>query len=237
MKYVIEFEDEPFINRNGTKMYRIKGSTSVFVPSSYLYHFPKYEEPAKMPKNDAKRMEELENLEKGDVVLAVTAGRVFRRGLVIFIYDGEEDPYEIVTNCGVVMRRSAKDLFELGYQKASMLYTTDTFFNESGWKQRYDMERLVRAGTVEEEKDEELSDLQPGDIIYKYDSEGRRVLQMVNFVHTCPASYELINDGGWKHRYNLESLVNQGWRKFKGELTTKEFYWRLREEERPNAER
>lgn len=155
MKYIIDFEDVPFVNSNGTKLYRIKGSTSVCVPSSYLYHFPKFEEPAEMSKNDAKRMEELENLEKGDVVLAVIAGRVFRRGLVIFIYDGEEDPYEIVTNCGVVMRRSAKDLFELGYQKASMRYTTNTFFNESGWKQRYDTEKFYWRLREEERPDVE----------------------------------------------------------------------------------
>lgn len=222
MKYVIDFEDEPFTNSNGTKMYRIKGSTSVFVPSSYFNHFPKYEEPVtstRMSEKDDGRLKELENLKEGDVVIATNdVGGTRRMGLVIFVYSGEEDPFEIVSNYGVVMRRSAKTLFELDYHKANRQYTTEEFFSKS--KQHAD--------EVRDEASEELSNLQPGDIIYKYDSVGRRVLQMVNFVHTCPACYELINDGGWKYRYDLENLVNQGWRKFKGELTTKEFYWRLR---------
>lgn len=222
MKYVIDFEDEPFTNSNGTKMYRIKGSTSVCVPSSYLNHFPKYEEPVTSPKMSEKddgRLKELENLKEGDVVIATNDfGGIRRIGLVIFVYSGEEDPYEIVSNCGVVMRRSAKTLFELGYQKANKKYTTEEFFSKS--KQHAD--------EVRDEASEELSNLQPGDVIYRNLKGGELQRRIVNYVFPRPGCYEFINESGWKVRCNLPNLIDEGWRKLNDDLTTKEFYWKMR---------
>ena len=223
MKYIIDFEDEPFTNSNGTKLYRIKGSTSVCVPSSYLNHFPKYKEPVTSPKMSEKddgRLKELESLKEGDVVIATNDfGGIRRIGLVIFVYSGEEDPYEIVSNYGAVMRRSAKTLFELDYHKANRQYTTEEFFSKS----------IKATNEVRDEAAEELSNLQPGDVIYKYVSGGKLLRRMVNFVYTRPAaSYELVDEFGCTNRYSLETIILDGWHKLKENLTTQEFYWKQR---------
>jgi len=227
MKYIIEFEDEPFINRNGTKMYRIKGSTSVFVPSSYLNHFPKYEE--NPTANDDERMKELKTLQPGDIIIRenylLSCG--IERQLVLFRY--EDGPkYQIISQItGVILVASADELRDSNWRKYCSSYDTKDFF--------YSL-RKNGSDSNEELSAEELSDLQPGDIICRYDSVGRPIRQMVNFVYTCPPSYELINEGGWKRKYYPEDLIKHGYHKFKGELTTKDFYWRLREEERPDVE-
>lgn len=126
MKYIIEFEDEPCLFN--PKLYRMKHTNTVYVSRETLEKFPRCEEPSK---NDDRRLEDLENLKEGDVVFAKSGTDIIRMCLVIFVYSGEEDPYEIVSNCGVVMRRSVKDLFELGYQKANKKYTTEEFFSKS----------------------------------------------------------------------------------------------------------
>lgn len=223
MKYIIDFEDEPFANSNGTRLYRIKGSTSVCVPSSYLNHFPKYEEPVTSPKmseKDAQRLKELENLKEGDVVIAVNDVGVIRRmGLVIFVYTGEENPYEIVTNYGAITRRNAKNLFSLGYEKSIIAFTTEEFFSKSKAAEEEICDKTV----------EELSGLQAGDVIYKNVGEGRLLRRMVNFVYARPAaSYELVDEFGCTNRYSLETIILDGWHKLKENLTTQEFYWKQR---------
>ena len=216
MKYVIEFEDEP-CHFNHELFYRMKHANTVYVSRETLEKFPRYEEPSK---NDDGRLKELENLKEGDVVIATNnVGGVRRMGLVIFVYSGEENPYEIVTNYGVIMRRSAKNLFSLGYEKVSTQYTTEEFFSKS----------KAAEEEICDEAAEELSDLQPGDIIYKYVSGGKLLRRMVNFVYTRPAaSYELIDEFGCTNRYSLETIILDGWHKLKDDLTTKEFYWKLR---------
>jgi len=222
MKYIIDFEDVPFVNSIGTRLYRIKGSTSVCVPSSYLNHFPKYEEPVTSPKMSEKddgRLKELENLKEGDVVIATNDfGGIRRIGLVIFVYSGEEDPYEIVSNYGAVMRRSAKTLFELDYHKANRQYTTEEFFSKS----------IKATNEVRDEAAEELSNLQPGDIIYRNLKGGALQRRIVNYVFPRHDCYEFINESGWKVRCNLPNLIDEGWRKLNDDLTTKEFYWKMR---------
>ena len=215
MKYIIDFEDKPCCDK--PNLYRMKHTNSytICVPREILEIFPRYEESSE---KDDGRLKELENLKEGDVVISTGSNKVNRMGLVIFVWSGEEDPFEIVSNYGVVMRRSAKTLYELNYQKANRQYTTEEFFSES----------KRHADEIRDEAAEELSNLQPGDVIYKYVSEKQLLRRMVNFVYTCPAGYELINESGWKGRYSLESLINQGWHKVKGDLTTKDFYWKLR---------
>ena len=216
MKYIIEFEDEP-CHFNHELFYRMKHANNVYVSHETLEKFPRCEEPSK---NDDGRLKELENLKEGDVVIATNnVGGVRRMGLVIFVYSGEENPYEIVTNYGVITRRSAKTLFNLDYHKANRQYTTEEFFSES----------KRHADEVRDEATEELSNLQPGDIIYKYDSEGKLLRRMVNFAYTRPAaSYVLIDESGCTNRYSLETIILDGWRKLNDDLTTKEFYWKMR---------
>lgn len=217
MKYIIDFEDKPC--RDKPNLYRMKHTNSytICVPREILEIFPRYDE---QPKNDDWRLKDLENLKEGDVVFAKSGKGVIRMGLVIFVYSGEEDPYEIVSNCGVVMRRSAKTLFELGYQKANKKYTTEEFFSKS-----------KPADDIRDETKKELSDLKPGDIIYKSVGEGKLLRRIVNYVFPRPGCYEFINESGWKVRCNLPNLIDEGWHKLKYELTTKEFYRKLREEE------
>lgn len=214
MKYIIEFEDDPRYSK--PDLYRMKHTNSVYISRETLEKFPKYEEPSE---KDAQRLKELENLKEGDVVISTGSNKVDRMGLVIFVWSGEDDPFEIVSNYGVVMRRSAKTLYELNYQKANRQYTTEEFFSES----------KRHADEIRDEAAEELSNLQAGDIIYKYVSEGKLLRRMVNFVYTCPAaSYDLIDEFGCRSRYSLETIIGDGWRKVKGDLTTKEFYWKQR---------
>ena len=216
MKYVIDFEDKPCCDK--PNLYRMKHTNSytICVPREILEIFPRYEEQSE---KDSGRLKELENLKEGDVVISTGSNKVDRMGLVIFVWSGEDDPFEIVSNYGVVMRRSAKTLFELNYHKANRQYTTEEFFSES----------KRHADEIRDEAAEELSNLQAGDIIYKYVSEGKLLRRMVNFVYTCPAaSYELIDECGCTIRYSLETIIVDGWRKVKGDLTTKEFYWKQR---------
>lgn len=216
MKYIIEFEDEP-CHFNHELFYRMKHENTVYVSRETLEKFPRCEEPSE---KDDGRLKELENLKEGDVVIATNdAGGIRRMGLVIFVYSGEEDPYEIVTNYGVITRRSAKTLFNLDYHKANRQYTTEEFFSKS--KQHAD--------EVRDEMAEELSDLKPGDVIYKYVSGGKLLRRMVNFVYTRPAaSYELVDEFGCTNRYSLETIILDGWHKLKENLTTQEFYWKQR---------
>ena len=216
MKCIIEFEDKPCCDN--PNLYRMKHTNTVYVSRETLEKFPRCEEPSK---NDDRRLEDLENLKEGDVVFAKSDKGVIRMGLVIFVYSGEEDPYEIVSNCGVVMRRSVKDLFELGYQKSFAVWTTEEFFSKS--KQHAD--------EVRDEASEELSNLQPGDVIYRNLKGGELQRRIVNYVFPRPGCYEFINESGWKVRCNLPNLIDEGWHKLKYELTTKEFYRKLREEE------
>lgn len=217
MKYIIDFEDKPY-HFNHEVFYRMKHTYTVLVSRETLEKFPRCEEPSK---NDDGRLKELENLKEGDVVIATNdVGGIRRIGLVIFVYSGEEDPYEIVSNYGAVMRRSAKTLFELDYHKANRQYTTEEFFSKS--KQHAD--------EVRDEAAEELSNLKPGDIIYKSVGEGKLLRRMVNYVYGRHGDYEVINETGWKFRCNLQTLIEEGWHKLKYELTTKEFYRKLREE-------
>lgn len=215
MKYIIDFEDEPC--RDKPDLYRMKHTNSVYISRETLEKFPKYEEQSE---KDSGRLKELENLKEGDVVIATNdVGGIRRMGLVIFVWAGEEDPFEIVSNYGVVMRRSAKMLYELNYHKADRQYTTEEFFSKF----------KATEEKISEETVEELSGLQAGDIIYKYVSEEKMLRRMVNFVYTVPAaSYELIDECGCGFRYSLETIINDGWRKVKSDLTTKEFYWKQR---------
>lgn len=129
MKYVIDFEDEPFINRNGTKMYRIKGSTSVFVPSSYFYHFPKYEEDPTA--NDDTRMKELSNLQPGDIIIRqnVLLNNGIERQLVLYRYYYDQTTYQVISqSTGVITDRTADKLYAEGWQKYWNDYETKDFF-------------------------------------------------------------------------------------------------------------
>lgn len=212
MKYIVEFEDEPCYSR--PDLYRMKHTNSVYISRETLEKFPKYEEPSK---NDDRRLKDLENLKEGDVVIATSDNRVIRKGLVIYIHTGEEDPYEIVSNYGAVMRRSAKTLFELDYHKANRQYTTEEFFSKS----------IKATNEVRDEAAEELSNLRPGDVIYKYVGEEKLLRRMVNYVY-ADNNYEFINESGWKFRCSPQSLIFEGWHKVKDDLTTKDFYWKLR---------
>ena len=215
MKYIIDFENEPCIF--DSKFYRMKHTENVFVSRETLEKFPRYEEPSE---KDDRRMRDLENLKEGDVVIAMSDNRVIRKGLVLFVYTGEENPYEIVTNFGVIMRRSAKNLFSLGYEKVSTQYTTEEFFSKS-----------KPTDKIREETEEELSHLRPGDIIYKYVGNEKMLRRMINYAYGCHGDYEVINETGWKFRCGPQTLIEEGWHKLKDDLTTKQFYWKLRGEE------
>ena len=128
MKYIIDFEDEPFTNSNGTRLYRIKGSTSVCVPSSYLNHFPKYkEDPAA---NDDTRMKELKTLQPGDIIIRknmlLSCG--VERQLVLLRY--EDGPkYQIISQTtGMIIVVSADELRDSGWRKHRNDYETKDFF-------------------------------------------------------------------------------------------------------------
>lgn len=217
MKYIVEFEDEPCCDK--PKLYRMKHTYTVCVPRETLEKFPRYEEPAtfaKMSENDSERLRDLENLKEGDVVIARNGNSDIRMGLVVFVYSEEEKSYKIVSKHGAVMRRSPKYLFELGYHKSINTYTTEDFFNG-----------VSKPEKIYDEAAEELSNLQPGDVIYKYVGEEKLLRRMVNYVYGGH-DYEIINETGWKYRCSLQSLIFEGWHKVKGDLTTKDFYWKLR---------
>lgn len=128
MKYIVDFEDEPFINRNGTKMYRIKGSTSVFVPSSYLYHFPKYKEDPTV--NDDMRMKELKNLQPGDIIIRqsdLDCG--IARQLVLYKYNTIAPEYQLISQLtGIITVSPADELYNDGWQKYWNDYEVKDFF-------------------------------------------------------------------------------------------------------------
>lgn len=79
-----------------------------------------------------------------------------------------------------------------------------------------------------DEASEELSNLQPGDVIYRNLKGGELQRRIVNYVFPRPGCYEFINESGWKVRCNLPNLIDEGWRKLNDDLTTKEFYWKMR---------
>lgn len=220
MKYVVEFEDKPCCDK--PDLYRMKHTNSVYISRETLEKFPKYEEPAtsaKMSENDSERLRDLENLKEGDVVIAMNGDSDIRMGLVVFVYSEKEKSYKIVSKYGVVMRRSPKYLFELGYHKSITTYTTEEFFSKHKSK--------AAEEEIRDEAAEELSNLQPGDVIYKYVGEEKLLRRMVNYVYS-DNDYEFINESGWKFRCSLQSLIFEGWRKVKDDLTTREFYWKLR---------
>ena len=127
MKYIIEFEDEPFINRNGTKMYRIKGSTSVFVPSSYLYHFTKYYE--EDPTANEERKKELMTLQPGDIIIRESQASVIVRQLVLFRYSTTVPTYQLISQLtGTIITSSANELYDDGWRKYWNSYETKDFF-------------------------------------------------------------------------------------------------------------
>lgn len=215
MKYIVEFEDEPCCDK--PKLYRMKHTKTIYVSSETLEKFPKYEEPSE---KDAQRLKELENLKEGNVVITTNdVGGIRRTGLVIFVYSGEENPYEIVTNYGAIIRRSAETLFSLGYQKSFAVWTTEEFFSKHKSK--------AAEEEIRDEAAEELSNLRPGDVIYKYVGEEKLLRRMVNYVYGGH-DYDFINESGWKFRCSLQSLIFEGWHKVEGDLTTKDFYWKLR---------
>ena len=128
MKYIIDFEDDAFINSNGTKLYRIKGSTSVCVPSSYLYHFPKYKED---PTANDERMKELKTLQPGDIIIRqneyINGG--IERELVLYRYNYDQTTYQVISqSTGVIADRTADRLYIDGWQKYWDSYETKDFF-------------------------------------------------------------------------------------------------------------
>ena len=126
MKYIIEFEDEPFINRDGTKMYRIKGSTSAFVPSSYLNHFPKYEED---PTVNEERMKELKTLQPGDIIIRESQASDIIRQLVLFRYRTTVPTYQLISQLtGTIITSSVDELYDDGWRKYWNSYETKDFF-------------------------------------------------------------------------------------------------------------
>ena len=128
MKYVIEFEDEPFINDTGTKLYRIKGSTSVCVPSAYLNHFPKYKEDPTV--NDDMRMKELKALQPGDIIIRENAllNDGIERQLVLYKYN-EAPTYQIISQrTGLITIASPDQLYRDGWRKYWNDYETKDFF-------------------------------------------------------------------------------------------------------------
>lgn len=128
MKYIIDFEDEPFTNSNGTRLYRIKGSTSVCVPSSYLNHFPKYKEDPTA--NDDKRMKELKTLQPGDIIIRENAllNDGIERQLVLYIYN-DAPIYQIISQrTGLITVASADKLYNDGWHKYWNNYETKDFF-------------------------------------------------------------------------------------------------------------
>lgn len=128
MKYIIDFEDEPFVNSNGTRLYRIKGSTSVCVPSSYLNHFPKYKED--QTAIDDKRKKELMTLQPGDIIIRENnlLSDGVERQLVLFRY--EDGPkYQIISQTtGMIIVVSADELRDSSWRKYWNNYETKDFF-------------------------------------------------------------------------------------------------------------
>lgn len=127
MKYVIDFEDEPFTNTNGTRLYRIKGSTSVCVPSSYLNHFPKYKED--QTAIDDMRKKELKNLQPGDIIVRQNQASAIVRQLVLYRYDTTDPTYQLISQLtGTIAVSSADELYDDGWQKYWNDYETKDFF-------------------------------------------------------------------------------------------------------------
>lgn len=128
MKYVIEFEDVPFVNSNGTRLYRIKGSTSVCIPSSYLNHFPKYKED---PTANEERKKELMTLQPGDIIIRQNeylAGGIERQ-LVLYRYYYDQATYQVISqSTGVITDRTADKLYTEGWQRYWNSYETKDFF-------------------------------------------------------------------------------------------------------------
>ena len=128
MKYVIDFEEEPFTNSKGTKLYRIAGSTSVCVPSAYLKHFPKYE---KDPTANDERKKELKTLQPGDIIIRenVLLNDSIERQLVLYRYDTTDPTYQLISQLtGTIAVSSADELYDDGWQKYWNDYETKDFF-------------------------------------------------------------------------------------------------------------
>lgn len=127
MKYVIDFEEEPFTNSKGTKLYRIAGSTSVCVPGPYLNHFPKYEESPTA--NDDKRKKELKTLQPGDIIIRQNQASAIVRQLVLYRYDTTDPTYQLISQLtGTIAVSSADELYSDGWQKYWNDYETKDFF-------------------------------------------------------------------------------------------------------------
>lgn len=127
MKYVIDFEDEPFTNSKGTKLYRIEGSTSVCVPSAYLNHFPKYEKDPTA--NDDKRKKELKTLQPGDIIIRQNQASAIVRQLVLYRYNSIVPTYQLISQLtGTIAVSSGDELYDDGWQKYWNDYETKDFF-------------------------------------------------------------------------------------------------------------
>ena len=126
MKYIIDFEDVPFVNSNGTKMYRIKGSTSVCVPSSYLNHFPKYKEDQTA---NEERKKELMTLQPGDIIIRESQAGDIVRQLVLFRYRTIVPTYQLISQLtGTIITSSVDELYDDGWRKYWNDYETKDFF-------------------------------------------------------------------------------------------------------------